>query len=89
MYIAYVPATIDVRLSSERLADPAAVTWIESVPVVMSVAAADYLMGSSQVFVNLPPVLQGQFDVFGVGVGRYRLMIIVICSLLTLALQMS
>jgi branched-chain amino acid transport system permease protein len=57
--------------------------------VFMSVAAVDYLMGSSQVFVNLPQVLQGQFDVFGVGVGRYRLMIIVICSLLTLALQMT
>ena len=31
--------------------------------------------------------LQGQFDVFGVGIGRYRLLIIVICGLLTIALQ--
>lgn len=55
--------------------------------VFMSVAAADYLMGSSQVSVQLPRWLQGQFDVFGVGIGRYRLLIIVICGVLTLVLQ--
>jgi len=57
--------------------------------VFMSIAAADYVMGSSQVFINLPPALQGQLDVFGIGVGRYRLMIIVICGLLTIALQLT
>ncbi len=55
--------------------------------VFMSVAAVDYVMGSSQQFVQIPDALQGQFDVLGVGVGRYRLLIIVICGLLTLALQ--
>src|SRR5882757_9108912 len=55
--------------------------------VFMSVAAVDYFMGSSQQFVQIPAALQGQFDVFGVGVGRYRLLIIVICGLLTVALQ--
>src|SRR5476651_2109853 len=50
--------------------------------VFMSVAAADYVMGSSQVFVKIPSVLQGQFDVFGIGIGRYRLLIIIICGLL-------
>jgi branched-chain amino acid transport system permease protein len=45
-------------------------------------------MGSSQQFVNIPTWLEGQIDVGGVGVGRYRLMIIVICGLLTLALQL-
>ncbi len=55
--------------------------------VFMSVAAVDYVMGSSQVFVRIPRELQGQFSVFGVGVGRYRLLIIIICGLLTLALQ--
>ena len=54
----------------------------------MSVAAVDYIQGSSRVFINLPAALQGQFDLFGVGIGRYRLMIIVICGLLTIALQM-
>jgi branched-chain amino acid transport system permease protein len=55
--------------------------------VFMSVAGVDYFMGSSQQFVQIPAALQGQFDVFGVGVGRYRLLIIVVCGLLTLALQ--
>lgn len=55
--------------------------------VFMSVAAVDYMMGSSQVFVQLPDWLRGQIDVLGVGIGRYRLMIIVLCGLLTLVLQ--
>lgn len=55
--------------------------------VFMSVAAVDYVMGSSQVFVHIPNELQGRFNVFSVGVGRYRLLIIVICGLLTVALQ--
>ncbi|WP_034469510.1 branched-chain amino acid ABC transporter permease [Afipia sp. P52-10] len=55
--------------------------------VFMSVAGIDYVMGSSQVFINLPQALQGRIDVFGIGVGRYRLLIIVICGLLALGLQ--
>ena len=54
----------------------------------MAVAATDYVMGSSQTFIHLPSMLQGQFEVFGVGVGRYRLMIVIICGLLTLGLQL-
>jgi branched-chain amino acid transport system permease protein len=56
--------------------------------VFMSVTATDYFMGSSQTFIHLPDYLQGQIDIFGLGVGRYRLMIIVICGLLTVALQL-
>ena len=56
--------------------------------VFMSVAAVDYTMGSSQRFVQIPDALQGQFDVFGIGMGKYRLLIIVICGLLTIALQL-
>src|SRR6476619_5754705 len=48
--------------------------------VFMSVAAVDYTMGSSQQFIVIPSALQGQIDVFGTRIGRYRLMIIVICS---------
>lgn len=55
--------------------------------VFMSVAGIDYVMGSSQVFINLPQSLQGRIEVFGVGIGRYRLMIIVICGLLAFGLQ--
>lgn len=55
--------------------------------VFMSVAAVDYTVGSQQVFVQLPPALEGQLEVLGVGVGRYRLLIIVVCGLLALTLQ--
>ncbi len=57
--------------------------------VFMSVAGVDFMMGSSQQYVQIPEALNGQFDVFGVGVGRYRLLIIVVCGLLTLALQLA
>src|SRR5258708_15069390 len=56
--------------------------------VFMGVAAVGYVMGSSQMFVRLPSWLEGQINVGGVGVGRYRLLIIAICGLLTLALQL-
>src|SRR5258707_488512 len=56
--------------------------------VFMSVAAVDYIMGASRIFIKLPAALEGQFDFFGVGIGRYRLMIIAICGLLTAALQL-
>ena len=56
--------------------------------VFMTVATVDYIMGSSRIFIKLPEILQGQFDIFGVGIGRYRLMIIVICGLLTVGLQL-
>src|SRR5258708_36203461 len=45
-------------------------------------------MGSSRVFIKIPAALEGQIDFFGVGIGRYRLMIIVICGLLTAGLQL-
>jgi len=57
--------------------------------VFMSVAAVDFIMGSSRVFIQLPEALQGQIDLFGIGIGRYRLMIIGICGLLTVALQLT
>jgi branched-chain amino acid transport system permease protein len=53
----------------------------------MAVAATDYLMGSQQVFVQLPKELEGQFNFGGVGIGRYRLMIIAVCGALTIVLQ--
>ncbi len=44
--------------------------------------------GRRAFFMKLPAALEGQFDVFGVGVGRYRLMLVVICGLLTAGLQL-
>jgi len=55
--------------------------------VFMSVAAVDYIMGSQQQFIQIPSMLQGQFNLFGIGIGKYRLLIIVVCGLLTIALQ--
>src|SRR3978361_500443 len=37
--------------------------------VFMSVAAVDYIMGSSRIFIKLPAVLEGQSDVCGAGRG--------------------
>jgi branched-chain amino acid transport system permease protein len=57
--------------------------------VFMSVAAVDYVMGSQQQFALIPSYLQGQINLFGIGIGRYRLLIILICGLLTIALQFA
>ena len=56
--------------------------------VFMSVAAVDYVMGSQQVFIAIPSMLQGRFEFFGIGIGRYRLVIIIVCGILTVALQL-
>jgi branched-chain amino acid transport system permease protein len=55
--------------------------------VFMTVAAIDKFAGSQQVFIQIPSELQGRFDFFGIGVGRYRLLIIAVCGLLTVGLQ--
>ena len=49
------------------------------------VHGTDFVMSTTQVFA--PDVLQGQFDFFGVGVGRYRMLIIVVCGVLAIGLQ--
>lgn len=56
--------------------------------VFMAVAGVDYLVGSQQQIVKLPEFLQGRFDIEWIGVGRYRLFIIVLCAVLTVALQL-
>jgi branched-chain amino acid transport system permease protein len=56
--------------------------------VFMSVAAVDYVMGSQQVFIQIPSALQGRFELFGIGIGRYRLLIIIVCGILTVGLQL-
>ena len=55
--------------------------------VFMAVAIADYAAGSQQQFATVPDYLKGRFDFQGVGIGRYRLFIIVVCGVLMLALQ--
>lgn len=55
--------------------------------VFMTVAAVDFFVGSQQQIVKLPGFLQGRFEIAGVGIGRYRLFIVVVCLLLTGVLQ--
>src|SRR5204862_8029296 len=55
--------------------------------VFLSIAAVGYFFGSQQQFVRVLAVLQGRFDVAGVGIVRYRFFIIVVCGALALALQ--
>lgn len=55
--------------------------------VFMAVAAADYAMGSSPQSIRLPAFLTGRFEVFGIGIGIYRLFLVAVCGGLTLALQ--
>ena len=56
--------------------------------VFMSVASIDYLVGSQQQILQLPPFLQGRFDFYGVSIGRYRSFIIAVCGVLVLALHL-
>src|SRR5206468_7811008 len=49
--------------------------------------AVDYFIGSQQQIMQLPPYFQGRFDLDWIGIGKYRLFIIVLCTLLTIALQ--
>ena len=55
--------------------------------VFMAVTAVDYIVGSMQQNIRLPPWLQGRFAIEWVGIGKYRLFIIVVCGVLTVALQ--
>jgi branched-chain amino acid transport system permease protein len=55
--------------------------------VFMAVAAVDWGVGSMQQNIRLPPWLQGRLPIEAVGIGKYRLFIVVVCALLTVALQ--
>ena len=55
----------------------------------MAVAAVDFFIGSQQQIIQLPEWLKGRSEFFGgaLGVGHYRLFIVVICAVIALALQ--
>jgi branched-chain amino acid transport system permease protein len=55
--------------------------------VFMAVTAVDYVVGSMQQNIQVPTWLQGRFDIQWIGIGKYRLFIIVVCAALTAALQ--
>ena len=56
--------------------------------VFMAVAGIDWAMGAQQQIIQLPDWLQGRLDIQGVGIGRYRLFVIAVCSGIALALQL-
>ena len=55
----------------------------------MAVAAVDYFMGSQQQIMQLPEWLRGRTELLdgALGMGHYRLFIIAVCAVLTVALQ--
>jgi len=55
--------------------------------VFIAVAATDYFFGATQQFVKLPSYLTGRIESGGVGIGAYRLFIIVVCGVIALGLQ--
>jgi branched-chain amino acid transport system permease protein len=55
--------------------------------VFMAVTAVDYTVGSMQQNIQIPSWLKGRFDIEWIGIGKYRLFIIVVCAALTLTLQ--
>jgi len=58
----------------------------------VAVAAVDYFVGSSQQNIQLPEWLRGRTEIgdgaFLLGMGHYRLFIIAVCAVLTVALQL-
>jgi branched-chain amino acid transport system permease protein len=57
--------------------------------VLMAMPIAAYLVGDEPQQVHLPPWLNGRIEVYGVGIGVYRLFIIAVCGAIAAALQMS
>ena len=53
----------------------------------MAVAAVDWFIGSEQQIIKLPAYFQGRFEAGGVGIGKYRLFVVLVCALLAVVLQ--
>ncbi len=56
--------------------------------VFMSIAATTYFFGPSQQPVHLPDFLRGQVQVAGIGLGAYRMFLIAVVAVITLALHL-
>jgi len=57
--------------------------------VFMSVATVDYFMGASPQIVDVPTALKGNVDLGFISLNKYRLFVILVCALLTAALQIG
>jgi len=56
--------------------------------VFMAIAATTYFFGPSQQPVHLPDFLRGQVQVAGIGLGAYRMFLIAVVAVITLALHL-
>lgn len=52
-------------------------------------AAVDWFMGARQQLIQLPPWLSGRLEFAGVGLGRYRLFLILLCGVLVAVLHLG
>ncbi|MFT8244470.1 branched-chain amino acid ABC transporter permease [Roseomonas sp. BN140053] len=57
--------------------------------VFMAMALVDYTQGSQQQFIEVPAFLRARFEVAGVSMGAYRLLIIGVCAAIALALHLG
>jgi branched-chain amino acid transport system permease protein len=88
MFSALLGAILEPTLYRRLYARPHLDQVLFSIGLVfMAVAATDYAFGATQVFAKLPPWLRERFEWAGAGIGAYRLFIIVVCGVITLALQ--
>jgi branched-chain amino acid transport system permease protein len=55
--------------------------------VLMAMPIANYLLGDQPQQIHLPAWLQGRIDVHGVGIGVYRLFLILVCGAIAVGLQ--
>jgi branched-chain amino acid transport system permease protein len=55
--------------------------------VFMAMSGTAWALGSGQVFIEIPAFLSQRFNVMGVSIGAYRLLIVVICGVLAAVLQ--
>jgi branched-chain amino acid transport system permease protein len=56
--------------------------------VFMAMPIANYFLGDQPQQVHLPAFLQGRIELAGVGIGIYRLFVVVVCGAIAAALQM-
>ena len=55
----------------------------------MAMATVDYFMGASPQIVDVPKALEGNFELGVVSLNKYRIFVIAVCALLTIALQLG
>jgi branched-chain amino acid transport system permease protein len=89
----FVPAIVGVALERtlyRRLygANPLDQVLFTIGLVFIAMPIANYFLGDQPQQVHLPSFLQGRFEWAGIGIGVYRLLIVLVCSAIAAALQL-